>query len=172
MYNRAALEDLFDYTTFTWESYGRSLKQLPPDALTRPIAGSGWSSLWEVLVHLAVAWDEWLRDRLGLDNALDVDAASLVSWDDIQAIRERTRGWLKRVLEETADEELHGRAALMFEGTAAEIRATAADILAHMLLHERGHHGDISTLLVQLGAMAPNVDYIVYLWFKQRRETG
>ena len=43
------------------------------------------------------------------------------------------------------------------------------EMLWHVLLHERGHHGDVSTLLHQLGSEAPANDYAVYLWFKERR---
>jgi uncharacterized damage-inducible protein DinB len=34
-----------------------------------------------------------------------------------------------------------------------------ADIFAHTLLHERQHHGDVNTLLYQLGIEVPIVEY-------------
>jgi hypothetical protein len=34
-----------------------------------------------------------------------------------------------------------------------------ADIFAHTLLHERQHHGDVHTLLYQLGIEVPIVEY-------------
>lgn len=34
-----------------------------------------------------------------------------------------------------------------------------ADIFAHVLLHERQHHGDVNTLLYQLGLDIPIVEF-------------
>jgi uncharacterized damage-inducible protein DinB len=34
-----------------------------------------------------------------------------------------------------------------------------ADIFVHALLHERQHHGDVNTLLFQLGIEVPIVEY-------------
>jgi len=34
-----------------------------------------------------------------------------------------------------------------------------ADIFVHVLLHERQHHGDLNTLLYQLGVEIPIVEY-------------
>jgi uncharacterized damage-inducible protein DinB len=44
---------------------------------------------------------------------------------------------------------------------------SVADILAHLLLHERGHHGDLSTLFYHFGAELPSMDYRVYLHLKR-----
>ena len=33
------------------------------------------------------------------------------------------------------------------------------EILAHVMLHERQHHGDLNTLLYQLGVDIPIVEY-------------
>jgi uncharacterized damage-inducible protein DinB len=45
---------------------------------------------------------------------------------------------------------------------------TKTDVLAHLLLHERGHHGDISTLFSSMGVEMPSMDYGVYLYFKRQ----
>jgi uncharacterized damage-inducible protein DinB len=39
------------------------------------------------------------------------------------------------------------------------MRDSAADIVVHTLLHERQHHGDLNTLLYQLGLHVPVVEY-------------
>jgi uncharacterized damage-inducible protein DinB len=139
---------------------------LPHDAFTARIPGSGWGSLRDALFHLAGGWDGWLRDRAGADDSLDLVAESIASWDDLQLHRLKVRGWLQRVLDDTSDEALRARTFETGEGAAA-IKSSVGDILTHILLHERGHHGDISTLLSQLGGAAPNVDYFVYVWFQQ-----
>jgi uncharacterized damage-inducible protein DinB len=163
-FDRAALNELFDYTTFTWETYGRSLAALAPDAFTQPIPDSGWQTLAGLLFHIALGWDDWLRDRVGVDDPLDATPESITSWDDLRPHRERVRGWLRRVIDETSDHDLPERS-IERPGT----RVSVADILTHILLHERGHHGDVSTLLARLGATPPTSDYLVYVFFRNRR---
>jgi uncharacterized damage-inducible protein DinB len=166
VHTRESLQDLIDYTTFTWAAYGRAVRALPADAFTSTVPGSGWPSLRHALFHLAGGWDEWLRDRAGADDPLDLVPESIASWDELQGHREKVRGWLQRVLDETSDDDLSARTFETGEGAAA-IKSSVGDILTHILMHERGHHGDISTILSQLGAGSPNIDYFVYLWFQQ-----
>jgi uncharacterized damage-inducible protein DinB len=166
--DRDALNELFDYTAFTWESYGRALKTLPPDALARPL-DTGWPTLRDVLFHVAAGWDGWLRDRLGLDDPLDATPESLATWDDAQALRAKVRGWLRRVIDEAPDDVLRAKTDPMGEGALATTLVSPADVLTHILLHERGHHGDVTTALSQLGAQIGPSDFLVYEWFRQQR---
>jgi uncharacterized damage-inducible protein DinB len=169
MFDREALNELFDYTSFTWEAYGRSITALPPDALSRAVSGSEWPALRNVLFHLAAAWDGGMKEALHLDDPLDATPESVATWSDLQAHREKMRGWLRRIIDETPDDELYAPTRPMWPGTPAEMQTRIADIVAHVLLHERGHHGDVTTLLSQLGATPPALDYLVYAFFKQRR---
>lgn len=171
MNDRATLLELFDYTTFTWESYRRTCAGMPDGALSRAVEGSGWPALRNVFFHIATAWDGWLVERLGLDAALDATPESMSTWDELQALRDKTRGWLRRVIDETSDEELRTETAPMWEGTPAAFKVSVGDVVSHILLHERGHHGDVTTLLAGLGVEAPGVDFLVWKWFR-RRERG
>jgi uncharacterized damage-inducible protein DinB len=169
VFSRETLRELFDFTTFTWETYGNSLRRLPSDAIARPVPGSDWPALRNVLFHAATSWDNWLRDRLGYDDPLDATSETVTSWDELKEHRERTRGWLRRVIDETPEDALQAVEQPMWQGTAAEMTVSVADILGHILLHERGHHGDVTTMLSQLGATPPSVDYLTYVFFKQRK---
>jgi uncharacterized damage-inducible protein DinB len=169
MFTREALNDLVDYTDFTWETYGKLLRRLPDGALARPLADAGWPALRNVLFHLATAWDDFLRDRLSIEDPLDDSPDAVASWSDLQERRDKIRGWLKRVIDEASDDDLHAQTLPMWEGTPGEMRVSLADVLAHILLHERGHHGDVTTILSQLGATIPGTDYLVYVFFKQRQ---
>jgi hypothetical protein len=40
--NRESLNEFFEYTTFTWESYGKALERLPADALSRRSSTLDW----------------------------------------------------------------------------------------------------------------------------------
>jgi uncharacterized damage-inducible protein DinB len=168
MYDRRALSDLFEYTTFTWEAYGRAVARLPEGALTREAPGSGWPALRDVLFHLATAWDWWLARRIGMSDPAEGSAEDIGTWDDLRAYREKVRGWLRRAIDDASDEDLAARTEPVFEGTPAKTNVTAGEIIAHILLHERGHHGDVSTLLSQLGAQPPPIDYLTYVFFRER----
>jgi uncharacterized damage-inducible protein DinB len=50
-------------------------------------------------------------------------------------------------------------------------RVTASDALLHIFLHERGHHGDISTVFSQLGVPLGGNDYLMYRFFKDRKKS-
>jgi uncharacterized damage-inducible protein DinB len=150
--NRDALLELFDFTTFTWATYGRAMQQLPPDAFVRTIEGSGWTSLKQPLFHIAAGWDEWICELTGAEPQT-IECADVTTWEALEAIRSKMRPLLLRIIEETPDEEL-------------------SDIIAHILLHERGHHGDVTTLLSALGADVPMSDYLVYAWFRDRQRAS
>jgi uncharacterized damage-inducible protein DinB len=163
--NRAALFELVDYTDFTWETYRKVTARLPDGDLTRAVEGSGWPALNNALFHIASAWDGWLRDQAGATDEIDEDAKP-TTLEEITEYRSRTRGWLKQVLGSLTDDDLQRRDEVGFsDGTLV----TKGEVLAHILLHERGHHGDVSTLLSALGVTPPPIDYMTYVFFKQRQ---
>jgi uncharacterized damage-inducible protein DinB len=109
-----------------------------------------------------------LRDELGLEDPLDATPEDITSWDDLQAHRRKVRGWMRRVIDESTDEELVAQRSPVWPDNPAAMLVSRADVLAHILLHERAHHGDVSTALSALGGEAPATDYLVYLFFKRR----
>jgi uncharacterized damage-inducible protein DinB len=168
MFDRDALRELLDYTDFTWAAYGNAVRTLPAGALTRPVAGSGWPSLHLALFHIAAAWDGWICDRLGTPLTTP-QPADVASWDHIAGIRATLRPLLRHIVEETPDDALHAPTQTMSPATPAERVESIAGVAAHILLHERGHHGDVTTLLHAHGAQPPPVDYLVYAFFRSRR---
>jgi uncharacterized damage-inducible protein DinB len=169
--NRHALIELYDYTTFTWAAYGHAASTLEASEFKRPLT-PGWPSLRDVLFHLAGGWDWWLRDQLELGDPLDLTPNELSSWDDLQPHRLKVRAWMRRVIDESTDADLARPTARVWEDSPASMMVSKAEVLSHILLHERGHHGDVSNALSQLGAAVPEVDYLVYLFFKRRKPRG
>jgi uncharacterized damage-inducible protein DinB len=165
--NRDALNELFDFTNFTWETYARALKKLPPETLTRKIDGSGWGSVKKPLLHIAAAWDGWLAEKAG-DTFSEFPIDEIVTWDAIQELRTQTRGWIRRILDETSDAYFYEKLEPTHDGPGASL-VSASTVMLHILLHERGHHGDITTTLSQAGAAIGNSDYLIYLFFKNRQ---
>jgi uncharacterized damage-inducible protein DinB len=166
MLNRDALRELFDYTDFTWASYGRCLGSLPPDAVTRPAAGSGWESVRQALFHIVAAWDGWICEQTGAELSA-VDPQEITTWEQLDAIRSELRAHLRHIIDETPDEQLDAARPVHPGGPANAPR----EVVAHILLHERGHHGDISTLLSALGAEPPNSDYLVFVFARNHAKS-
>lgn len=48
------------------------------------------------------------------------------------------------------------------------MQVSVAEVLAHILLYERSHHGDINALLERAGAELRASDYLVYVYFRDR----
>jgi uncharacterized damage-inducible protein DinB len=164
-FDRQALRELFDYTTFTWASYAKVASKLPAEALTREIDGSGWPALRSALFHIASAWDGWISEFSASGETVD-ESYQPETWAEIDRYRQRMRPMLRRIIDETAEERLHTPWLAIVPGGEAEM--TPAEIIVHVLLHERGHHGDVSTLFHALGAPLPGIDYMTYAVFRNR----
>ncbi|MBI5285894.1 MAG: DinB family protein [Chloroflexi bacterium] len=168
MRDRPALAELYGYTDFTWAVYGKLVEQLAPGRLTAPVEGSGWPSLAAALRHLLRVYDLWLHERFGAGQVVVANVEGVASWEALQDWRTKVRATMRRMLDSASDQELpdprqadwrssvHWRSSLK----------TPSDVVAHVLLHERGHHGDVSTLFFALGVAMPTTDYGVYLYFK------
>ena len=158
--DRAAIEELFAYTGFVWREYGQEIRALGDHTLTRPVPGSGWPSFRDALAHLNFGYDRWLADPAGTSPST-VDVQSLLSWDDLEADRRRVRERSREYLDSLSDAELMASHEMNIDGETLSF--SPADIFTHVLLHERGHAGDLSTLLFQVGAESPAVEYRFYL---------
>ncbi len=84
------------------------------------------------------------------------DLAELASWADVERYREQVRERFREMLE-CDDDDLYRQRDIDVDGET--VSYSHGEILANLLLHERGHHGDISTLFYQLGIDMPNIDY-------------
>ncbi len=158
--DRAVIEELFAYTDYAWREYTRAIRALGDPALTRPVPGSGWPSFREALAHLNFAYDRWLADPAGT-SARAVDVQALRSWDDVEGDRKRVRDLFRGYFDSLSDAELMAPREMNIDGDM--LAFSPADIFTHVLLHERGHHGDLSTLLYQVGVEPPVVEYRLFL---------
>lgn len=160
--NRGALRELFDFTTFTWASYRRSAPALAAELFRGDIAGSNWASLRDALFHLASGWDEWIIEQSSEPLAI-VGADSVTNWDELDAVRASMRTRLRRIIDDTPDD--------VFDtptDVGGGLRRSPREVVAHILLHERGHHGDITTLLTALGVTPHIVDYLVFVFAREQ----
>jgi uncharacterized damage-inducible protein DinB len=152
--DRAAIEELFVFTDYSWREYERVVRPLGDEVLTAPAPGSGWPALRDALAHINWAYVRWLADPAG---TTDEPVERVESWDELEAYWRRVRGHTREYLGSLGDEELVTRREMNVDGE--PLRYSPADIFVHVVLHERQHHGDLNTLLYQHGIEVPIVEF-------------
>ncbi len=152
--DRPAIEELFAFTDYTWREHERAIRPLGDDTLVKPAPGSGWPALRDAFVHINWAYDRWLADPAGTSG---IEPEPVNSWDDLESYRRRVRVGFREYLSSLSDSELTAPREMNIDGE--PMQYSPADIFVHVLLHEREHHGDINTLLYQLGVEPPIVEY-------------
>lgn len=147
--NKRALEDLFAYTGWAWDQ----IKTATPDdaTLVAVAPGSGWPALRNCLGHIILAYDRWLPAIVNLESRElpDLPPDDYLTWSQVDAHRRRTREPLESHLKAWTDADLSQQHGVNIDDET--IRYSRAELITHLLLHERGHHGDVTTLLWQLG---------------------
>lgn len=156
--DRVAIAELSAYADWTWRQYDDTIRPLGDEALVHSVPGSGWPALRDVLVHLNWAYDRWLTDPA---QTTDAPVGPLDSWEEIAAYRGGVRARFRDYLDSLSDEQLITPREMNIDGEL--MRYSPADILILLLLHEREHHGDLNTLLYQIGVEPPQTSYRFFL---------
>jgi uncharacterized damage-inducible protein DinB len=152
--DRTAIQELFIFTDYSWGEHEDLIRPLGDAKLTEPARGSGWPALRDALAHINWAYVRWLADPAG---TTDEPEEGVTSWDELDAYRRRVRDHARAYLDSLGDEELVTPREMNVDGDT--LVYSPADIFAHTLLHERQHHGDVHTLLYQLGIEVPIVEF-------------
>lgn len=161
--NRDAIIELFDYTGWAWDRIARVIDEQPSAVYAKPVEGSGWPSLAGCVTHFVAAYDGWLNMPWG---GVEVGKmtypaawpAPVEDWTEMKAYRLRCRQAFSSALD-VPDEALYAKRRYdLGDGPDPEM-LSRADILANLVVHERGHHGDLNTLFHQLGIRSYFIDY-------------
>ncbi len=152
--DRAAIEELFAFTDYTWREHAEAVRPLGDATLLKAAPGSGWPALRDAFVHINRAYVRWLADPAGTSA---IEPEQINSWAELEDYRRRVRGRAREYLGSLSDSELTSPREMNIDGQ--PMLYGAADIFVHVLLHEREHHGDINTLLYQLGVEPPLAEY-------------
>ncbi len=152
--DRTAIDELFRFTEYSWREYEGLIRPHGDEALTRPAPGSGWPALRDALAHINWAYIRWLADPA---RTTDEPGDHVGSWGELEAYRDRVRGHARAYVDSLDDDELTTTREMDVDGQV--LRYNPADVVVHTLLHERQHHGDLNTLLYQLGLDVPVVEY-------------
>ncbi len=163
--DRAAIEELFTFTDYSWREYEGVIRPHGDDLLAAPAPGSGWPALRDALAHMVWAYIRWLADPGG---TTDEPVEGIESWDELDAYRARVLGHAREYFDSLGDDELMTPRAMNVDGET--MRYSPADIFVHAMLHERQHHGDLNTLLYQLQIDIPIVEYRFSLPDRRNRD--
>jgi uncharacterized damage-inducible protein DinB len=138
------------YADFAWDEIELAFAS-DSEALVRPAPGSGWPALRDCLAHILLGRERW--------NAAIIDGRSipvpplpddaLRTWAELNAHRTETGSRLTTFLAQQADAALAEVRVFDIDGEA--LRYSRGDLVLHLVLHEIAHHGDVSTLMYQLG---------------------
>ena len=152
--DRTAIDELYRFTDCGWRRYEETIRPLGDELLTRAAPASGWPALRDALAHINWAYVRWLKDP---DATSDEPAEAVRTWDELDAYRSRVRDHFRASVDALDDEGLVVVRDMNVDGQT--LRYSRADIFVHVLIHERQHHGDLNTLLYQLGVEPPLVEY-------------
>lgn len=152
--DRTAIEQLFTFTDYSWSEHERVIRPLGDEMLTKPAPGSGWPALRDALAHINWAYVRWLADPF---RTTDAPVERVTSWAELDDYRRRIRDHARAYFNSLDHAQLMTGREMSVDGQA--LRYRPADIFVHVFLHERQHHGDVHTLLYQLGVNVPVVEY-------------
>jgi uncharacterized damage-inducible protein DinB len=161
---RAAIQDLFGYCGFAWQQIADAMSRFDPGLVAKPAPGSGWPALRDCFGHMLLAYEDWIAELEGRP-MLEFDPAKATTFAEIDAYSHTVRERFQVYLDSLSDEELNAERHLNVDGEMETY--TPAQLLANLVIHERGHHGDINTLFYQHGI--PEVDWP---WIEYRAFVG
>lgn len=147
--DKAALQDFFAYTGWAWNEIKARIAD--DETLRAAVPGSGWPALRNCLGHIVLAYDRWVPAIIDLATRPIPDLAPdrFLTWPELEAHRRQTRDALQIHLDGWTDADLRELHDVDVDGD--HLRYTRGELITHLLMHERGHHGDVTTLFYQLG---------------------
>lgn len=168
------LRELYDYNYWARDRQLEACGALSEEQLLRPM-GNSFSSVRDTLAHLLYAEWVWLERWLGRSpTKVDAQEVAAEKFPTLASVRERwspveanLRSYLNGL-----DEEVSQRSLTYTNLRGQRCTYPLGHTLFHLLNHQTYHRGQITTLLRQLGATAPAVDYLVKLDEKDRRQTS
>ena len=131
----------------------KTIRPLGGDVLMRPAPGSGWPALRDALAHMNWAYVRWLASPVAATTSRrNARTRGPIS----TSIGRRVRVNMRTYLDSLDEDELSAQREMSVDGE--PMLYSPADIFVHVMLHERQHHGDLNTLLYQLGVEIPIVN--------------
>lgn len=159
----ATFKELFDFNWWARDRQLEACRALTAEQFLRPL-GSSFSSLRDTLAHLVMAEWVWLEAWRGHSpTPAERDEFAAATFPTLAVVEERWRGVERGVREylRGLDEPALART-LTYQNRKGETWSYPLwRTLLHVLNHQSYHRGQVTTLLRQLGATAPPIDYLV-----------
>lgn len=158
------LQELYDYNYWARDRQLEACRALTQEQFLKPL-GSSFSSLRETLGHLVGAewiWKERWNGRSPRTND-EIRGWLPASFATLDAVRERWQS-VERDVRTFLDglTETRLAAPLTYTNLAGEVWTYPLwRAMLHLVNHQTYHRGQVTTLLRQLGAQAPQIDLLV-----------
>ena len=168
------LRELFDYNYWARDRQLEACSVLTEEQFLRPM-GNSFSSVRDVLAHLIFAEWVWLERWLGRSpTQADRQQVAAERFPALASIRERwntiegsMRSYLAGLDEHTLS---HPLTYTNWRGQVCTY--PLGQTMLHVANHQTYHRGQVTTLLRQLGARAPTIDYLVMQDEKSRGQAA
>ena len=158
--NRQGIQELYAHIDYVWPQIVQIVSEGDADTLAKTAPGSGWPNLRNCLAHLLFAYERWLT--ILTDEEQGNASETVESVAEIDSARAAFRRKIDALLAGLSDDELSSVREFAIDGD--RMPYSYAELLTHVALHERGHHGDVTTLFWQLGIEAETAfDYRFHL---------
>jgi uncharacterized damage-inducible protein DinB len=163
MFPIETLRELFDYNYWARDRQLEACAALNEEQFLRPM-GNSFSSVRDTLAHLVLVEWVWHQRWLGKSpNKEDAGEYAAGTFLNLAAVRDRwqaVEGTVRTYLAGLDDEAL--KRPLRYTNMSGELWTyPLGETLFHVVNHQTYHRGQITTLLRQLGAAAPSIDYLV-----------
>ncbi|HXJ96973.1 MAG TPA: DinB family protein [Terriglobia bacterium] len=157
------LRELFDYNYWARDRQMEACEVLTEEQFLRPM-GNSFSSVRDVLAHLIFAEWVWLERWMGRSpTKADRQQVAADKFPTLASIRERwgaLEGSMRSYLA-SLDEQTLSRPLTYANWRGQVCTYPLGQTVFHVANHQTYHRGQVTTLLRQLGAEAPAVDYLV-----------
>lgn len=122
--DRAAIEELFNYTGYAWAEIAATMAKLDLGLLAKPAPGSGWPALRDCFGHQLMAYDDWLAELEGRP-MLDFNPKVANAWPEIEAYAHTVRERFAAYISSLSDEELFAERDMDVDGEIVRYTTTA-----------------------------------------------
>lgn len=155
MYTAAGLQDIHERTHRSIQLLLAHLAGLPAADLNRPLEGFSYPTIALQLHHVFGAERYWLRIIESDELVLDDDEAQYATIDALGSLREQVAASTRAFLAGLSDTEASTpRCVTTYGGNQLDV--APAHVLLRTQTHTYQHHGEIATMLRQLGHTFPS----------------
>jgi uncharacterized damage-inducible protein DinB len=157
------LRDLFDYNYWARDRQLKACAALTEEQFLRPM-GNSFSSVRDTLAHMIFAEWVWLERWLGRSpTQADRQQVAPDKFPTLDSVRERWSGLERNMRSYLGNLEEHALSRpLTYTNWRGQVCSyQLGQTMFHVANHQTYHRGQVTTLLRQLGAEAPEVDYLV-----------